>query len=147
MATNAILSNVLVEIFTTPQASLPSPNVVNTIPEVTGISGLGETAPLVRATHFQSTAEEYIGGLTDGDEISLECNSVHQSPDVLKIVKGYKSLTKYMRITEKDTAVSPNTTRVYTFDAVVLGWTLSPALADAGKVNFTFKISGGVTEA
>ncbi|WP_372810081.1 hypothetical protein [Litorivivens sp.] len=146
MTTNAILSNILVEIFTQKFASLPSPQVVKTIPEVTELSGLGESTPLVRATHFQSTSEEYIGGLADGDEFTITCNSVHQSPDILALVKSYKGLTKYMRVTEKDTSVSPNTSRIYTFDAVVMGWSLAPALADKGSVSFTFKISGGVTE-
>lgn len=147
MTTNAILSNILVEIFTQKLASLPSPNVTYTVPEVTELSGLGETTPLVRATHFQSTSEEYIGGLADGDEFTVTCNSVHQSPDVLAIIKSYKGLTKYMRVTERNTSVSPNTVRVYTFDAVCMGWTLAPSLADKGSVSFTFKISGGVFEA
>ena len=145
--TNAILSNILVEIATTTLAGAASPIVYNTAPEVTSLSGLGETTPLVRATHFKSTSEEYIGGLADGDEFTLECNSVHQSPDVLSIIKGYKGLTKYMKITDTDSSVSPNTNRIYTFDAVVMGWSLAPQLADRGLVNFTFKISGGVTEA
>ena len=141
--TDAILSNVLVEI--SPDGTA-SPTVWHTVPEVTALSGLGETAPLVRATHFQSTSEEYISGLSDGEEFTIEANNVHQSPDVLAIVKGFKGLTKAMRITDKDTSVSPNTTRVYTFDAVQLGWTFAPALGDKGTITFTCKISGGVTE-
>lgn len=147
MSTDTYISNILVEIATEKLSSLPSPKVWNTIPEVTALSGLGETAPLEDATHFQSTSREYIGGLADGDEFTVETNSVHLSPDVLALVKSYKGLTKYMRVTDKDLSVSPNTTRTYTFDAVVLGWSLAPTVGSIGKVNFTFKISGGVTEA
>ncbi len=146
MTTNAILSNVLVEINTNKFSELTSPQVWNTVPEVTSLSGLGESTPLEDVTHFQSTSREYIGGLADGDEFTLESNNVHQSPDVLALVKGYKGLTKYMRVTEKDTSVSPNTERVYTFDAVVMGWSFAPEVGGAGQINYTFKISGGVTE-
>ena len=146
MTTNAILSNVLVKVATQKLSALPSPEVWKTLPEVTSLSGLGESTPLVRATHFQSTSEEYIGGLADGDEFTVECNNVHASPDILKVIKGYKGLTKYVQVVDRDTAVSPNTTRTYKFDAVVMGWSYGPQLGDRGTISFTFKISGGVTE-
>lgn len=143
MTTDAILSNVLVQVNPNIDGS-PTPAYL-TIQEVTGLSGLGETAPLLRATHFQSTSEEYIAGLADGEEFTIECNRVHESPSAQDKMVSYKGLTKRFQVTDKDLSVSPNTSVVYTFDAVILGWTLGPQLGDVSKINYTCKISGGIT--
>lgn len=139
--TDAILSNILVE----RQDATTSPVSYDALEEVTDLSGVGETAPLVRATHFQSDSEEYIAGLADGDEISISCNRVHTSPSTQDQLVADKGSTITVRITDTDTSVSPNTTEVYTFQAVVLGWNITPQLGDVNKINYTLKISGGVT--
>lgn len=140
--TDAILSNILVEF-----QLATSPITWETLEEVTSLGGVGETAPLVRATHFQSTSEEYIAGLADGEEFTIECNRVHTAANIQDNVVGYKGLTKTVRVTDKDTSVSPVTTVLYTMSVVVLGWTVTPQLGDVSKINFTCKISGGITVA
>lgn len=143
MATNAILSNETVEINL--NASTVSPQNYVTLPEVTELSGLGETKPLVDVTHYQSTSREYIGGLADGDEITITMNRVHSSPNYQDQVVAIIGATRGMRITETDTSVSPNTTRIYTFDVVILGWSNAPSVGDQVSMSMTFKITGGVT--
>lgn len=143
MSTNALLTNVLIEVLDTST----SPNAYDAVEEVTSLSGLGETTPQVRATHFQSTSEEYIGGLADGEEFNLECNRIHTGGSAQAKLVSYKGLTKSFRVTETDTSVSPNTTVIYTFDALVQGWTNNPSLGDIQKISFSGKISGGITVA
>lgn len=142
MATNAFLSNETIEINTS--ASTVSPETFVTLPEGSDISGFGESTPLVRVTHYQSASEEYIGGLADGDEFSVSCNRVHTSPNYQDTLIGLKGLTRTMRITETNTSVSPNTTTVYTFDVVILGWTMAAPVGDKPTITFNFKITGGV---
>ena len=66
MATNAFLGGIT---FARKDTGV-SPNVYRSIEEVIDLPNFGETAPLVKATHFASTAQEYIAGLADGDELS-----------------------------------------------------------------------------
>ena len=44
----------------------------NKIDGLTDISGIGQSNALIDATDYDSTAKEYIMGLPDGNEISLE---------------------------------------------------------------------------
>lgn len=140
MTTNAYLSNIKVELYND-----DSPETFSELEEVTGGVTVGETAPLVDVTHMQSTSREYISGLADGDEFSIECNATMASPSVQQRFIALKGLTKTLRVTATNTSVSPNTQRTYRFSAVFLGWGLTPAVGEADKLNFTFKISGGIT--
>lgn len=141
MTTNAYLSNIKVELVGT-----ASPITYTELPEVMGGVQIGETLPLVDVTHLQSTSREYIGGLADGDEFSLECNRIlNASPDIQALFISLKGQTRTLRVTATNTRVSPNTTAVYTFSAVFLGWTSNPAVGEQDKITYNFKISGGVT--
>lgn len=142
MATNAYLSNIKVDLVGT-----ASPIVYSELEEVNGGVNVGETAPLVDVSHLQSTSREYIAGLADGSEFSLECNATMSSPSVQQQFIALKGQTRSLRITAAKTDVSPNVNRTYTFSAVFLGWNLSPAVGEADKLTFNFKISGGITRA
>ena len=139
MSTNAYLSNILFQLVVT-----GSPTTYVEIEEVLEPPSVGETAPLVDVTHTQSTSREYIGGLADGDEFSCTCNRVISSPSGQNQLIALKGLTRTFRVTSKDTSESPNATSSYTFDAVILGWSIQPAVGEQDKIAFSFKISGGV---
>lgn len=141
MTTNAYLSNIKVERVDTSV----SPNVLTELEEVMGGVQVGETAPLVDVTHLQSTSREYISGLSDGDEFSLECNMSPNSPSIQQEFIALHKTTNTLRITSTDTSTSPNTARTYTFSAVFLGWSLQPSVGEQDKISFSFKISGGIT--
>ena len=140
--TDAYLSNIKVEL-----VSLTSPETFSELEEVTSGVQVGETAPLVDVSHFQSTSREYIAGLEDGDEFSLECNANMNSPSVQQQFIALKGQTRSLLVTATSTRVSPNVTRTYRFSAVFLGWGLTPNVGEADKMTFSFKISGGVTRA
>lgn len=143
MATNAYISNIKVEL----QDTTTSPISYDELEEVVSGVTVGETAPLVDVTHFQSTSREYISGLADGDEFSLECNAVTASPAVQQAFIALKGETRTLRITATNTRVSPNVAKTYTFSAVFLGWSLTPNVGEADRLTFNFKISGGITRA
>ena len=141
MSTNAFLGGMTFALLD----STVSPNVYNTIEEVTEIPSFGETAPLVQVTHFQSTSHEYIAGLADGDEFSIPCNRTHISPSQQdKLIAG-KGATVTLRLTHTRTNVSPNQTKIYDFDAVSMGYSITASVDDKSTISFNFKISGGVT--
>lgn len=143
MTTNAFLSNISIQLCLS--ALTVSPQVYVQIPEANDLPNFGESTPLEDVTHFGSTSREYIGGLADGDEFTLACNRVHSSPNYQDSIIGLKGLTRAMRIVETDTSVSPNTTRTYDFNVVILGWSLAPGVGSKHTINFNFKITGGVT--
>jgi len=142
MTTNAYLSNIKVELVGT-----DSPITYSELEEVMGGVQVGESAPLVDVTHLQSTSREYISGLADGDEFSLECNMSPNSPSIQQQFIALKGSTRSLRVTSTDLSTSPNTSRTYTFSSVFLGWSLQPAVGEQDKITFNFKISGGITRA
>ena len=142
MTTNAFKPSVTIQVNL--NASTVSPQNFVTIPEGTEVS-FGETTPLLDATHYQSTSREYIGGLADGEEFSCTCNRVHSSPNYQATLIGLKGLTRTMKVTITDTSVSPNTSVIYMFDTVILGWNEAPPVGEIDKITFNFKISGGIT--
>ncbi len=143
MSTNSFLSRLLIQINLN-QASV-SPEVFVEIPEVNDFPSFGESTPLEDVTHFQSTSREYIGGLADGDEFSMTCNRVHRSPDIQGSLIALKGLTRTLKVTERDASVSPNTTKVYRANVVILGWSLAPGVGTKQSITFNFKITGGVS--
>jgi len=142
MTTNAYLSNLKLELVST-----TSPETFSQLEEITGGMQIGATAPLLDVSHFQSTSREYIAGLEEGDEFSLECNAVMTSPAVQQTFIALKGQTRTLLVTATSTRVSPNISKTYRFSAVFLGWGLTPNVGEADKLTFSFKISGGVTRA
>lgn len=142
MTTSAFVGGFQVEVGD--DVGSPTPTYA-TLPEVISISGVGQTNDLVDATHFGSGgSREYIGGLADGSEITLECNYVANNT-VQEAVIGYVAAktTHGIRIT----ATSPDPDVVITFDAAAIGWEIGPQVDDRNTISFTFKISGSITVA
>jgi hypothetical protein len=120
-----------------------SPITFVDVPEVISISGLGQTNDLVDATHFGSGgSREYIGGLADGEEMTIECNFVANSAQQEAFIAAVVAKeTGNFKITQ--TAQSPYVT--ITFAAAYIGWTLNPSVDDRNTISFVIKISGAIT--
>jgi hypothetical protein len=119
------------------------------IGEVKSLSGLGQTNPLVDATSHDSTAMEYIAGLPDGQEITIECNylasgSPENSQDRLVSDVETGANHGYQIVLTKAT-VSPNIVKTFTFTGTPLSWVINPSYSDANTISFTVKISGSIT--
>lgn len=129
--------------FTFAVATVSSPASYDTLTECFSISGLGATNELVDATHFGSGgSREYVSGLSDGVEFSVECNYVQNDTVQERVIADVAAKnTVACKVTITDG--SPEST--LTFSAVALGWQISPAVDDRNTISFTFKISGSIT--
>lgn len=120
-----------------------SPEVYSTVQETKSLSGLGVTNPLIDTTSFDSAAREYIAGLSDGQEITVECVRTHASPNVqdafIAIVDSKTTRNFKLTLTDGTTPI------IYTFAGVPLSWAIAPSFDDATMISYTLKISGSIT--
>lgn len=140
MSTSAFVGD-----FTFSVATVDSPASYDALPEVISISGVGQTNEQIDATHFGSAGNrEYIGGLADGVEITVECNYIQNNAVQERIISDVAAKnTVNCKLTATDS--SPQSS--FSFAAAALGWTINPAVDDRNTISFTFKISGAITVA
>lgn len=126
-----------------------SPPVFNAIEEAFSISGLGQTNQLIDVTNFDSPVGtmEYIAGLADGSEITIECNRIpHESPptiqqdmiDAVEAKANREFQIAYVGVTPEET---------FTFTAAPMSWSLTPNTTDKNTISFSIKISGDIVRA
>jgi hypothetical protein len=141
MTTSAIVGGITVK----RQHTSGSPLTYVEVPEVISISGLGVTNDLVDATHFGSAgSREYIAGLADGQEVTIECNYVANSAQQGAFMTGVEAKeTGNFQILVSGS--SPNET--YTFAAVYISYGFNPSVDDRDTITFAIKISGAITRA
>ncbi len=122
-----------------------SPEIYTTVGEVTNISELAAKKDLIEVTHLLSTAKEYIGGLSDGQEITFECNYVpnNQEQRALDIAAKSASAAKDFRYVLPSTAAGGAAT--FSFSAIVLSSSIGPTTPNtATKIKFGLKITGSI---
>lgn len=120
-----------------------SPEAFTTVPEVFSIGGLGEVNDLVDVTSFDSAgSREYIAGLADGTEVTIECNFLvgNAAQDGFITDCKNKATRNFQVHVEQG---SPTT--IFSFAAACLEWGVEPAVDDKNVLRFRVKISGGVT--
>lgn len=111
--------------------------------EVVSVSGIGKTNNLVDVTNFDSPSgtREYIAGLADGDEFTVECNykpgATMQGIAMSAVDSGATRSAKLAYL-----GSSPN--RTWSFSVVCMGYTLAPSATEQNKMTFTYKITGSV---
>lgn len=127
-----------------------SPQSFERVCQVFGISGLGETNALVDATTFCSGGfAEYIGGLSDGSEITLELNYETVLPGALVIDSMIQSVKlkrtdsyELRAFGDKD---NPDTRmQTFHFDGLALSWTLNPSPTAKNSISFGTKVTGEI---
>jgi len=114
-----------------------SPQVYTTIEEVLSVGSLGTVGEDLDVTNFDSTdgQREFIAGLSEGNEVTVECNDVAGTiQDTLVAAKGTNRHFQAVW-----TKVSPN--RTVTFIASVKGYEYQPSTTEQNKITFTLKIS------
>lgn len=124
-----------------------SPPTYEDVEEVFSISGLGKTNNLVDVTNFDSPAGtmEYIAGLADGTEITIECNRI---PEASPPTEQQNMISAVNAQTNRNfqiayTGTSPDET--FSFAGVPLSWTVTPSPTERNTISFTVKISGDIT--
>ena len=124
-----------------------SPEVFTAVEELGSLSNVGQTNPLIDMTSHDSTAREYIAGLPDGQEITVECKRVHTASNVQSslVTDVINKVTRNFRVALVDSRSSPNLTVTYDFAAVCLSWSVAPSFDEGNMISFTLKISGAIT--
>jgi hypothetical protein len=124
-----------------------SPTDYDDVEEVYAISGLGKTNNLVDVTNFDSPTGtmEYIAGLADGAEITIECNRIPEASPATEqqnmIAAVDAQTNRLFQIAYQ--GVSPEET--FNFEGVPLSWTVTPSPTERNTISFTVKISGAIT--
>lgn len=138
MTTSANISN-----FKFYLGTAASPQVLTAMEEVVSVSGIGKTNNLVDVTNFDSPSgtREYIAGLADGDEFTVECNykpgATMQTAAMTAVDSG---ATRKAKLTYQGSSPLRN----WSFDVVCMGYTLAPSATEQNKMSFTYKITGTV---
>lgn len=138
MTTKAFVGKVFLEV-----GNGASPEVFTRYCEMTSLGGLGQLNSLVDVTTFCSGgSKEYVGGLADGKEVTVEANfdATNVTQNALIAAVKAKSTINFEVVVEED---SPAT--VFSFAGAMLGWEMAPSISAQNKVTFTFKISGDIT--
>lgn len=138
MTTEAFVGNVFFE-----RGNGGTPEVYTRICQVREISGLGQTNDLVDVTTFCSEgSREYIGGLADGEEVTIGMNYETSSAQIAAMIADVNNkATRAFRLVID--SGSPSV--IISFSAAAIGWVLNPAVDDANQISFTLKISGDIT--
>jgi len=125
-----------------------SPLSFTQLTNVTSVSGIGKTNPLVDVTSFDSAAREYIAGLADGNEVTMEINYIpgntaHEA--IRSDVNNGLNFVFRAEVVDETSTTSPQPSETFEFTATALSWELQPSVDDKNMVAFTFKISGDIT--
>jgi len=126
------------------KATTASPAAYDDIEEVFSISGLGKTNELIDVTNFDSPVgtKEFIAGLADGEEITVECNFV-QAAVVQTAMKVAVNTGTNINFQIAYIGVSPEET--FSFVGTPLSWVVTPSPTQQNTMTFTVKISGDIT--
>jgi hypothetical protein len=142
MTTNAFVGKVFLE-----RGDGGSPETYTRVCQIYGIGGLGQTNALVDATTFCSGGNrEYIAGLADGSEVTLNANFETAAFGASALKEMIDDVTD--RITRAfqvvlDDGVNPAVT--LSFNAICLSWELGPSIDNKNTINYSVKISGSIT--
>jgi len=135
------MSNAFLNGVTIKRGDGAGPEVFTLFPEVTSMSGLGKTNPLVEVTNFDSTAKEYIAGLAGGTEVTLEANYLPADTQQQGLIADVDAgLNRNFEILITD----GTTPKTYAVTFTCLSWVINPSYDDKNTISFTLKISGDI---
>lgn len=120
-----------------------SPEVFTLIGEVVSIGDFGQENDLVEATHFQSTAKEYLYGLPDGVELPVVANYLPtNAQQVATLAAQAAKTTKNFKLVLPTLGGGGLT---FSFAALIKGWKVPMSPNEAMRMTFGLKISGAIT--
>lgn len=116
-----------------------SPLTYTTVSEVVSFSGLDGQASEIDVTHLQSTAKEFLMGLQDFGNFSLECNFLpdDSGQDKMRAAQASAEL--------QDFKATLSDATVITFQGFVLQSTIAGGVDAKVDTSFNIRISGAVT--
>lgn len=121
-----------------------SPEVFTTIGEVVSIDPLAQSKDLVEVTHMLSTAKEYIGGLTDGQEIGFTCNLLPTNTQQVALLAAAAATSAAKNF--KYVLPAGGGSLTASFAALVMGSSVGPTTPNtATQVTFRVKVTGAIS--
>lgn len=120
-----------------------SPEVFTTISEVKGVDGPGGQAAEIDVTDLSSTAKEFVLGLQDEGDLTLDMNYIPADTQHAQLRSDRAAGTaRNYRMSFTD---SPVTT--WTFSARVKGFSIGNSVDGVTGLTTTLRITGAITEA
>ena len=119
-----------------------SPQVYTTIAEVLRCGPIGSSNPEVNVTNLDSTAQEYIAGLADGNTVDFDVNwLVGNTQQTALRTAAAAGTTQNLKMVWQ---TSPNTTAV--FDLVILQFEMGETTPEQQvTASISGRISGSIT--
>jgi hypothetical protein len=121
-----------------------SPEVFTTIGYITTIGPLAQKKDLIEVTHMQSTAKEFLGGLSEGQEIEITCNYDPTNTQQVALIAAAATITaaknfKYVLPPSAGSLTS-------SFAALVLMSSVGPTTPNtATPITFGIKVTGAIS--
>lgn len=123
-----------------------SPELFTRVCQIFGISGVGQTNALVDATTFCSEgSREFIPGLADGSEITLNANfetTAFASSQLKEMIDDVTNKANRAFQIVIDDGVHPSVT--LSFTGACLSWEFGPSIDNKNTINYGVKISGSI---
>jgi hypothetical protein len=147
MTTNAKIGHgTLFQIFDTGQ----SPDAWVTVAEVTNVTPPALARDAVEATHTESPEgwHEFIPGLKDGGQVSIDLNFIPGGPGTALLLSTFDlaaALQARVMFPDGDPLASPITATVWTFTAICTGFAPEAPVDGKMAATATFKITGKPT--
>lgn len=116
--------------------------VFTLISEVFNMGGLGQTNPTIKSTHWGSTAHEYIAGLADGDELSIEMNRILSDAQQDALIADVDNKLNRNFEFDMGDGVAVET---FSFSLAMTSWQITPANEDRHTLTVSGKLSGAIT--
>ena len=121
------------------------PEVFTPVKEVVSWTGPAETASQIEVTSLQSPAKEFISGLRDGGEVTLELNFIPSDAGQQGLRTDLSSgTTRNFELVLPDNTVDADRTTIE-FAAIVTSFQIQGGVDAAVKASCTLKISGEAT--
>ncbi len=118
--------------------------VFTRIPKVFSMGGLGAANPTIDVTTWDSTAKEYIAGLADGQEVTIEMNRVLSDTTQEALIADVDGkLNRNFEFTMTD----GTSTETFEFTLAMTSWAITPSGEDKHTLTVTGKISGAIVRA
>tara|TARA_B100001059_G_C17528275_1_gene424249 strand:+ start:129 stop:545 length:417 start_codon:yes stop_codon:yes gene_type:complete len=105
---------------------------------------IGEENELIDTTDFDSTSREYIGGLADGQLLTIDCKKDLSSGTQQAVLVGH--VTARTNVNCQAVWTDGTDTTTFAFAVTAIGYSNQPSYEDVNMISFTLKITGAITE-
>ncbi len=137
------------------ELAIGSPTIWHRVCDATAIGGIGKTNSEEDSTTFCSNGErEYIAGLSEGSQLTVDMNYVISSLVRRALMQGVDDrATLAMRLVVDPDTTTPEVAladdaeadEIYYFDVAALSYMLNPNATAKNTMQFTGRITGGIT--